>query len=84
MVIIMYLVGRFTDSEIFKLSGKISKKVTAINVPEAKAKKYGRAFLNFIANVPPINVDANVINANPTISQSMTYDYCIDTYYFLV
>lgn len=67
----MYLTGKFTDSEIFRLSGKMSKKVTAIKVPDANAKKYGSAFLNFIANAPPNNVDTKVIDANPTIIQSI-------------
>jgi len=69
MVIIMYLVERFTDAEMFKLSGKISKKLTAIRLPAAKAKKYGRAFLSLIAKVPPINVEQNVVNANPMMIQ---------------
>jgi hypothetical protein len=65
----MSLVDRFADAEMFRLSGKISKKLTAIRLPAAKAKKYGRAFLSLIAKVPPINVEQNVVAANPRITQ---------------
>jgi hypothetical protein len=65
----MYLVERFTDAEMFRLSGRMSKKLTAMRLPAAKAKKYGRAFLSLIAKVPPINVEQNVVNANPKIIQ---------------
>jgi hypothetical protein len=65
----MYLVERFTEEEMPRLSGKISKKVTAIKLPAAKAKKYGRAFLSLIAKVPPINVEQNVVNASPMMTQ---------------
>jgi hypothetical protein len=69
MVIIMYLVERFTDAEMFKLCGKISKKLTAIRLPAAKAKKYGRAFLSLTAKIPPINVEQNVVNASPMMTK---------------
>jgi hypothetical protein len=65
----MYLVERATDLEMSRLSGRISKKVTAIRLPAAKAKKYGRAFLSLIAKVPPINVEQNVVNARPKMIQ---------------
>jgi hypothetical protein len=52
-----------------RLSGKISKKETAIRLPAAKAKKYGRTFLSLIAKVPPIKVEQNVVNASPRMIQ---------------
>jgi hypothetical protein len=61
----MYLIGNLPD-EIDRLSGRMSKNVTAIRLPAAKAKKYGRAFLNLIAKVPPIIVEQNVVNAKAT------------------
>jgi hypothetical protein len=65
----MYLMEGFTDAEMFRLSGRMSRKLTAMRLPAAKAKKYGRAFLSLIAKVPPINVEQNVVNARPRMIQ---------------
>jgi hypothetical protein len=58
---IKVLIG--TEPAIFRLSGKTSKKVMAINAPDEKAKKYCKTFLNLTATSPPIMVEAKVTNA---------------------
>lgn len=50
---------------VSRLSGNMSKKATAITLPAANTKKYGRLFLNLRITKPPNRVDTNVANASP-------------------
>ena len=58
------LIGRLIEFAIAKLSGSKSRNETAIKVPAAKAKKYGRLDLNFRIINPPIKVEIKVAMAN--------------------
>ena len=57
------LTGRLIEFAMDKLSGSKSRKETAIQVPAAEAKKYGREALNFKIIKPPIRVETKVARA---------------------
>ena len=54
---------RWAALAVDMLSGKMSKKVMAMRVPEENAKKYCKICLNLIATIPPATVERNVIRA---------------------